>query len=91
LAGNPKKAASTGKLILLLIGQLFSSPTRLRKKSRASQRNNRPSVRRNHRKIDSYVLSCFMLKKEKFLYPIELIKALLLFQKYVPLDLMLVL
>jgi hypothetical protein len=32
-----------------------------------------------------------MLKKEKFLYPIELIKALLLFQKYVPLDLMLVL
>jgi hypothetical protein len=36
LVGNPKKVASIGKPTLLLIGRLFSSPTRLRRKPQAS-------------------------------------------------------
>jgi hypothetical protein len=62
LAGNPRKAASTGKLILLLIGQLFSTSTRLRKEPRTSYCNNGPNIGKNHRNMYSFAFSCVVLK-----------------------------
>ena len=66
LAGNPKKAASTGKLISPQTGQLFSTPTRLRKGLRASFCNNGPNVGKNHGNIYSFGFSSFGLSSFGF-------------------------